>query len=189
MCLATVTSVYDTDCLRIRWGSPQDISDDEAKRIVTELLSSVYDAFRLRGEDEVYDALAVSTSGDLLEDLYLQIQQSLRMAEQGGALARVQEVDITNIDRKSVISNGNPRPTDYAFLCHCRWNISGTVEHWGHIHERTNQFQASFLTEPVLAQQNDVTSSKHHWKFTSIDITDGKRVHFETRLRNLISSP
>lgn len=189
MCLATVTWVYDTECLRIRWGSPHDISDDEAKRIVTELLSSVYDAFRLRGEDEVYDALAVSTSGDLLEDLYLQIQQSLRMAEQGGALARVQEVDITNIDRKAVISNGNPRPTDYAFLCHCRWNISGTVEHWGHIHERTNQFQASFLTEPVLVQQNDVTSSKHHWKFTSIDITDSKRVHFETRLRNLISSP
>jgi hypothetical protein len=107
------------------------------------------------------------------------------MAEQGGAVARVKQVDIIGTDRKSVTPKDDSPPSDYAFTCHCRWNISGTVEHWGHIHERINQFQATFLAEPVPVQRKDTTSSKHHWKFTRIDVVHSKRVHFETRLRNL----
>ena len=107
MCVATMTWVFDAGSFTMRWGSPQEVSDDEARRVVRQLLSNVYDAFRFRGEDEVYDALAVSTSGDLLQDLYLQIQQSLRMAEQGGAVARVKQVDIIDTDRKAAMPKGD----------------------------------------------------------------------------------
>ncbi|MCH2203271.1 MAG: hypothetical protein MK102_14980 [Fuerstiella sp.] len=188
MCGAAVVWGFDAGSLTMRWGSPQEISDDEARQVVTKLLSNVYDAFRFRGEDEVYDALAVSTSGDLLQDLYLQIQQSLRMTEQGGAVARVKQVDVIETDRKAVIPKGDSPPSGYAFTCLCRWNISGTVEHWGHIHERINQFQASFLAEPVPVRQKTATSSMRYWKLTGMNIVDSKRVHFETRLRNLTSS-
>ena len=188
MCVAAGTWLFDAGFFIMRWGSPQEISDEKASRVVTQLLSNVYGAFRFRSEEEIYDALAVSTSGDLLQDLYLQIQQSLRMAEQGGAIARVKQVDIIDIDRRAVTPKGDSPPSDYAFSCLCRWNISGTVEHWGHIHERINQFQADFLAKPVLVQGNDAPSTKHYWKFISIDVVDSTRVRFQTRLRNLTSS-
>ena len=134
---------------------------------------------------EVYDALAVSTSGELLQDLYLQIQQSLRMAEQGGAVARVKQVDIISTARQALPARDDTYASDFAFKCLCRWTVSGTVEHWGHIHQRTNQFQASLLVEPLPAQSDDVTSSNNYWKLTRIDIVDSQRLHFETRLRQI----
>ncbi|MCH2211737.1 MAG: hypothetical protein MK110_10570 [Fuerstiella sp.] len=188
MCVAAVTYSFDAGSLKMRWGSPQEISDNEARHVITQLLSGVYDAFHFRDEDEVYEALAVSTSGDLLQDLYLQIQQSLRMAEQGGAVARVKQIDIIDTHRQTMTPNPDSPSSDYAFRCLCRWNVSGTVQHWGHIHERINQFHADFLAEPVPVLRKDATSETHHWKFTSIDVLNSQRVHFETRLRNLTSS-
>jgi hypothetical protein len=184
-CVAATSWVFGIGTFTTRWGSSAEISTDEARRVVTQLLSSAYKAFRYRGENEVYDALAVSTSGDVLEDLYLQIQQSLRMAEQGGAVARVKQIDVIEADRQTPLSTGNPPHSAFAFTCLCRWNVSGTVEHWGHIHQRTNQFQASLLVEPVPVQTDDATSPEYHWKLTRIDVLDSQRLHFETRLRQI----
>ena len=185
LCAAAASWICDVGTFTARWGSPPEIPDDEARRVVTQLLSSAYEAFRYRGENEVYDALAISTSGDVLEDLYLQIQQSLRMAEQGGAVARVKQIDIIEAVLQTPSSTANPQQSDFAFICLCRWNISGTVEHWGHIHQRTNQFQASLLVEPVPEPSHDGASTEQHWKITRIDVTDSQRLHFETRLRQI----
>jgi hypothetical protein len=65
-------------------------SDDEAKALTSSLLRNIYQAFEYRTESDVYDALAQSVDGKLLETLYLQLQQGLKMQEQGGAVARVQ---------------------------------------------------------------------------------------------------
>ncbi len=185
LCAAAASWIFDVGTFTTRWGSPPQISHDEARRVVTQLMANAYEAFRYRGENEVYDALAVSTSGEVLEELYLQIQQSLRMAEQGGAVARVKQIDIIEAVRQAPPSTGNPPQSEFAFTCLCRWNITGTVEHWGHIHQRTNQFQASLLVEPIPVHPDDVTSTEHHWKLTRIDVTDSQRLHFETRLRQI----
>ncbi len=186
-CAAAGSWVCDVGTFTTRWGSPPPISDDDARRVVTQLLSSAYEAFRYRGENEVYDALAVSTSGEVLEDLYLQIQQSLRMAEQGGAVARVKQIDVIEAVLQTPSITGNPQHSEFAFTCHCRWNLSGTVEHWGHIHQRTNQFQASLLVEPVPEPLRDAALTVQHWKLTRIDVTDSQRLNFETRLRQIES--
>lgn len=185
--MAAATWTGDSGWVRIRRGLPPEISDDEARRVITQLLENVYGAFRFRGEHDVYEALAVSTSGELLQDLYLQIREGLVMAEQGGAVARVRRVDVIDAERRSPQKKSGAPSSVHAFGCRCRWNISGTVEHWGHIHERTNQFEAEFLAEPVSAALHDGRSSNCHWKLTQVNVLNSERVHFETRLRNVDS--
>lgn len=185
LCIAAASWIFDVGSFTMRWGSPPEIPSDEARRVVTQLLSNAYEAFRFRSENEVYDALSVSTSGEVLQVLYLEIQQSLRMAEQGGAVARVKQIDVIEAERQTPRLAVNAKHSDFAFSCLCRWNISGTVEHWGHIHQRTSQFQASLLVEPVPVNPGDVTSTENTWKLTRIDVLDSRRLHFETRLRQL----
>jgi len=170
---------------QIPWGIAPSISSGEARIVAGQVLSNIYQSFRGRGEDEVYDALAVSTSGDVLQDLYLQIQESLRMAEQGGAVARVRHVELLDSQLQPRTSDDQSRSNAQSFSCLCRWNVSGTVEHWGHIHERTNQFEAIFLIEPIAESLTGGMPTIFHWKLTRLDITNSQRLHSQTRLRTL----
>ena len=92
------------------------------------LLQNIYRAYDYGDQSDVYDALAHSVNGPLLDELFLKIQSGLRMKEQGGAIANVQEVRIVSI----MPALDNPESLD------CTWNVTGTVEHWGHIHTREN---------------------------------------------------
>lgn len=175
---------------KILWDSTPAISNSEAYRVADQTLSNIYQSFRSRGEDETYDALAVSTAGDLLQDLYLQIQESLRMAEQGGAVARVKQVELLDAQLQQELLDGREIENSQAFACLCRWNVSGTVEHWGHIHERTNQFEAALIFEPMAEPSGNespgsASPTSFHWKLTRLNITNSQRLQFETRLRTL----
>ena len=106
---------------------------NRARRSPKSLLRNVYRAFDYHSESDIYDALARSVQGDLLADLYLKIKQGLIMQEQGGAVARVQEVKVIKaepVEGKS--QNG--------FAERVTWQVEGTVEHWGHIHLRVNEY-------------------------------------------------
>jgi len=158
---------------------PAEISAEEVDGIFEKLLRNVYGSFRFREESALYDALASSIYGDLLSEVYLQIRQGLMMQEQGGAMARVGEVDIENGERAplSEVSPDRKRHPD-SFGYRCQWTVAGTVEHWGHIHERTNQYSAVFAVEPLDGA----------WKITRVRILEEKRLQFETRLRRLTDS-
>ena len=54
-----------------------------------------------------------------------------------------------------------------------RWTVSGTVEHWGHIHELRNQFCAVFSVEPRDGL----------WKITSMQIEEQESLASKTELR------
>ncbi len=99
------------------------------------LLQNIYRAYDYRDKSDVYDALAHSVTGDLLEELFLKIQSGLRMQEQGGAVAHVKRVRITHIEMAAP-GPGARLPVD------CTWRVMGTVEHWGHIHTRENEYTA-----------------------------------------------
>ena len=109
--------------------------------------------------------------GDLkvLNDIDLQIKEGLRMEEQGGAIARVTS---SVIKEKSVqdrmFTQGQAR-----FLYHCTWNVAGTVEHWGHVHTRENQYAALFTVAGV----------DNAWKITDLDVESENRISFQTGLR------
>ena len=57
-------------------GTRRHISDDPGKyRIVDGLLTNVYRSFYLRDESTIYDRLAITTSGDQLTDIYLEMKK------------------------------------------------------------------------------------------------------------------
>lgn len=136
---AAVTT--DVGRVRIGRGAPA-LTDGQARAIFEPLHTNIYRAFDYTEEEDVYDALAQSAGGSLLETLYEQISAGLVMQlEDGAAVSRVQrvepmETDVLSID---VDEAGHPR-----FKVAARWRVTGAVFHWGHSHTRTNEHKALY---------------------------------------------
>jgi hypothetical protein len=156
--------------VRAPFAEVPQVTDPEARQLSQALLHNIYRAFAYRDESDTYDALAHSVDGDLLETLYVQIQKGLRMQEQGGAVARVQAVNLvdSHLVASAMTADGLPR-----LQVQCRWRVTGTVEHWGHIHTRENEYEAVFT----------VSAQPDTWKITDYEVLDEQRVRFETGLR------
>ena len=135
------------------------ISDAQAQEVLGGLLRNVYRAFDYREEDRIYDTLERSAAGNLLTDIYLETRRSLELANQGGARARVKEIDILDGDY-------SPLTGRRGFVGTLRWNVMGSVGHWGHIHQRTNQYEARLTVEVVDEQ----------WKITGLELLEEKRI-------------
>ncbi len=130
------------------------ITPEQAQEIFSRLHSNIFRAFDYHQETDIYDALAASVDGPLLRELYLKMIKSLEVQEQGGAVARIDAVEVVG---------GSPadQPLDndrVGFGYRCQWNLVGTIEHWGHIHQRTNRYDGDF----------EVELSQGTWKITKI---------------------
>jgi hypothetical protein len=132
------------------------------------LLRNVYRAFDYHNESDIYDALAQSVQGDLLAELYLKIRQSLIMEEQGGAVAQVKEV-------KFIGAQPLPGRSQNGFGERVTWQVEGTVEHWGHIHLRVNEYAADLEIEPA----------GDSWKITALNVSRQSQVKSAVMLRGL----
>jgi len=152
------------------WRLPPELSQNQATEIFQHLHQGTYRSLDFGSEDRVYDVLATSVDGKLLEQLYLQLRQSLEMREQSGAVARIQSIEYDEGKERSRESTTVAWP---GFEYESVWTVAGTVEHWGHIHERKNQFNAVFRIEP----------RDGCWKITRMDVTDQQEVGSRTRLR------
>jgi hypothetical protein len=137
-----------------------EMTDENAVVVLNSLLKNVYRSFDFREEEDVYDRLATSVTGNLLSDIYLQNRKSLVVTQAGGARARVQEVEILDVDVNQL--EGRP----LGLLFHARWTAMGTVGHWGHIHMRKNQYEANISVEPVGGA----------WKITNLELLEEKRI-------------
>jgi hypothetical protein len=133
------------------------INDDRAEEIVTALLHNVYRAFDFRDEEMIYDTLAHSVTGDLLTSTYIETRRGLELASQGGARAKVQEIEMIAVDAERE-STG--------FRATCTWNVAASVGHWGHIHQRRNQYVAELTIEPVDGV----------WKITGLELIEEQRL-------------
>jgi hypothetical protein len=145
------------------------VSTGEKSReaVAESLLRNVYRAFDYHSESDIYDALARSVQGDLLADLYLKIKQGLIMQEQGGAVARVQEVKVLKTEEAGQSERG--------FVERVIWQVQGTVEHWGHIHTRINEYSADLKIESAGAS----------WKITALNVARQSQVKSAVVLRKL----
>jgi hypothetical protein len=146
------------------------ISTGEKSReaVAESLLRNVYRAFDYHSESDIYDVLARSVQGDLLADLYLKIKQGLIMQEQGGAVARVQAVKVVKTEPgEGKLKSG--------FAERVTWQVEGTVEHWGHIHTRINEYSADLRIEPADAS----------WKITAMNVARQSQVRSAVVLRKL----
>ena len=106
----------------------------EAKQLVSHLLKNIYRSFDFRLEGDIYDKLALSTSEKLLQQIYLQTRSELVIENQGGIESRVEEVLVTDVSEVQM--------TDFGLSLRCNWIIRGVVGHWGHKHQRVNQYDA-----------------------------------------------
>ena len=140
--------------------APYQLPEVEALLILQGLLQNTYRAFDFRAENDVYDKLAVSASGDLITDIYLQSRKRLVMEEQGGARAKVQDVQLLDA------APTGPPARGQRFTFQCAWRITGTVNHWGHTHQRRNQYEAMITIQPI----------EQTWKIVALDVIDERRL-------------
>jgi hypothetical protein len=140
-------------------GRPLAPPDEATETVVGDLLRNVYQAFDYREESDVYDTLERSVEGGLLTDIYLETRRSLELANQGGARAKVKSVELQAIDIL-------PAEEPSAFRADVTWNVNGSVGHWGHVHTRSNQYQAELLIQVVDGR----------WKLIDMDVLQEKRL-------------
>ena len=78
------------------------LGPEQSEKVLHALLYNVYRAFDHRDESLVYDRLALSISGDLLTDVYLQMRRSMELENQGGARVKIDEVEVLQVTETGV---------------------------------------------------------------------------------------
>ncbi len=147
------------------------VPNQQAERIFNRLHTNLFRAFDYYDEEDSYDALARSVDGPLLRKLYLDIRKSLEVKEQGNAVSRIDQVNILQGEVVTPLPNRPLTRPGFAFKCY--WNLIGTIEHWGHIHQRTNEYHALF----------NVENRDGEWKITSLEVLDQKQGPIKNSLR------
>ncbi len=135
------------------------LSENDTRSVLTGLLLNIYKSFDYRDEQVIYDALERSTSGELLTDVYLETRRSLELANQGGARAKVKSVEV-------LAATNQPLSGEQGFSTRAVWNVAGSVGHWGHVHQRVNQYEADLRVEVVDGA----------WKITDLDVLQEERL-------------
>ncbi|MFB3078377.1 MAG: hypothetical protein ACE1Y4_10255, partial [Lysobacterales bacterium] len=95
---------------------------------------------------------------DLLADIYLEIRGSLELASQGGARVKVKSVEMIGTGLKD--RSGN------RLTISSEWVVSGSVGHWGHVHQRANSYQAEL----------EISEIDKVWKLTGLEILQEERL-------------
>ena len=126
--------------------------------MVSGLLHNIYRAFDFREEEQIYDMLDRSVQGDLLTRIYLETRTGLELANQGGARAKVKEVEVVELSTEGGEAGG--------FLATAVWHVTGSVGHWGHVHQRQNQYRA----ELGVAAQDGA------WKLVALEVLEEERL-------------
>lgn len=134
--------------------------EEDGKTILHSLLKNIYRSFDFREEEDVYDKLAISVSGNLLSRVYLDHRKSMVVQQAGGAQAKVTDVAVESVTITP------SRQTDGALDLRAVWAAQGSVGHWGHMHARQNRYDAIVTIKPVEGA----------WKIVDLDLLEEKRV-------------
>ena len=159
--LCGVGAFLAQNALVYRTENPYANNVEATDEIFAQLHKNVFRAFDYHREEAIYDALANSVDGEQLRKLYIDVRESLRIAEQGGAVAKIEEVNLIEGERVDPVGELDSQGFGYR----CQWNLVGTIEHWGHGHQRINTYDAVF----------DVQLKDNAWKITAMQIQDQKQ--------------
>ncbi len=133
---------------------------DDAGELTYRLLRNTYHAFDYRDESQIYDTLEKSVSGSLLEQVYLEIMQSLELESQGGPRVKIKDLAL----RECEVESSNKKTA--RFRVKAEWITVGEVTHWGHTHERTNRYEAMI----------DVRAFGMKWKIAGMELINEERL-------------
>ncbi|QDU67588.1 hypothetical protein [Engelhardtia mirabilis] len=150
---------------RAAQSADEPLQPAEALAVFEPLHENIYRAFRFDDESRIYDALARSVDGELLERLYQQVYRSLVNEEEGGAVSRVEA--LRRIDSQ-VDSIGELDDGRRGFTVTTRWQVDGAVIHWGHAHRRTQEYGARY----TVAENPAGAETGAGWRIVSSEILD-----------------
>jgi hydrogenase/urease accessory protein HupE len=134
---------------------------DGARLIMSKVLSDTYEALNIEDEEELYDTLAESVTGDLISDLYLDNRRRLTAGTRQGT-----EVTIRGV---SVLDIGEPTEVEAAeggYTYDCRWAVVARVQHLQHVHHR-QQIYSGVLT---------LRADEGRWKVAGVELHSEDRV-------------
>lgn len=138
----------------------------EAARIFETLHANLYRAFDFAAEGDVYDALARSVDGPLLERVYDDVYRGLVMMEEGGAVGRVAELQPRDTAIESIGVIERDGAATEGFAVRHRWRVRARVVHWGHAHERTIAYDARYA----------VAATPEGWRIVGVEVLDQEPV-------------
>ncbi len=130
----------------------------EARAITRTLIENVYQAHNARAEDDVFDRLAASMSGDTLVSAYLASRKALAFEVANGARTHVDAVELRKVEDVQPSGNGG-------FTATAKWTVAGSVTHLGHRHLRQNLHTAKLGIAPVDGA----------WKISLFEVLDLER--------------
>lgn len=139
-------------------------NEAEATAVFEPLHENIYRAFDYTDESDVYDALAESVDGPLLEQLYDEVYRSLVLQEAGGAVSRVAAVRHLDLAVEEIGVVGERELP--GFMVDATWQVDGAVYHWGHAHTRTNEYRARYT----------VHAAEQGWRIAASEVLDQRRV-------------
>ncbi|MEZ6243236.1 MAG: hypothetical protein R3B57_09345 [Phycisphaerales bacterium] len=141
-------------------------TDDQVRAAFLPMHANLYRAFDYTAESDVYDSLARTVEGPLLQELYTQVRSSLIQAEQGGMVGLVTGLHPGDLEvvRAEYVPKGDALVAQ-AVVRHT-WTVDGTVYHWGHSHTRQIQYQGEYT----------LTALPDGWRLTA------NRILSQTRL-------
>lgn len=137
-------------------------STEDSAALFETLHGNIYRAFDYNEERAVYDAISRSVSGALLETTYDEVYRSLLMRLEEDAVCEVRAVRPT----ETVVELPED-PTEPVFSVRSRWQVIGTVSHWGHGHWRTNLYSARYQVRWIEGTG---------WRIDGVDILDQRRI-------------
>lgn len=140
------------------WEKPETVTVEQAQPVLQALLRNTYRAFDQRDESAVYDVLARSIHGDLLQRIYVQTAQALALEAQDGTRVKISDLAV-DVDGVSALADGS------GFIAKGQWTAFGRVGHWGHMHQRINKYKANMTVEPVDGA----------WKLTGLEVLEEVR--------------
>ena len=157
--LLTITATSLT-YLKVEIGktSGTELNETQSSRILDPLLRGVYHSFHYRKRSEQYDALSKVVGGAALIPIFLEVQRTLESRTRDGSRVRVNDLRIED-------SQPSPLPDRPGFAATCNWEVRGRVGHWGHFHDRTNLYRATFVVEPL----------ENSWKITQLRLHERQR--------------
>ena len=136
-------------------------SEAEARDIFAVLQQNTYRAFDYDDEEKIFDVLARSVDGKLLERLYSEIFEGLVLRQDGGAVCKVRKVEV--LSARITLPND---PEVREFKVRAKWRVTGRVGHYGHEHIRVTQYVADY----VVAERDD------GWRIAGVKVLNQRRL-------------
>lgn len=152
------------------WGQQGVLPTQQgAEKIFATLHENIYRAFahpgteetELEREERIYGLLATSLTPELIDNLYVDIIESLTLRRQNGVICQVEQIE-------KVAGTVEFPSEEWATHFHVDWSwrIHGAITHLGHTHRRINVYRARYLV------QHDGGS----WRIASIEVTEHRRI-------------